>query len=136
MKTIKLIICICLLWMIGIGVQAEEIPNNEIWYTSRGGNIVYPYYSSQEFGGANIISNSYKNGKGIITFDRDVTRIGYMAFCGCSGLTSITIPNSVKSIGELAFCGCSGLTSITIPNSVTSIGYSAFDGCSGLTSIT
>ena len=65
-----------------------------------------------------------------------VTSIGCSAFCGCSGLTSVTIPNSVTSIGDHAFRECSGLTSITIPNSVTSIGYNAFRECSGLISIT
>ncbi|MBP5561124.1 MAG: leucine-rich repeat domain-containing protein [Muribaculaceae bacterium] len=65
-----------------------------------------------------------------------VTTIGYWAFYGCSGLTSVTIPNSVTSIGYEAFWGCSGLMSVTIPNSVTSIGNYAFSSCSGLTSVT
>ena len=65
-----------------------------------------------------------------------VTEIGFIAFDGCTGLTSVTIPNSVTSIGGCAFRGCSGLTEITIPNSVTTIGGSAFDGCTGLTSVT
>ena len=46
-------------------------------------------------------------------------KLGYLAFEGCSSLTSLTIPSSVTSIGFSAFSGCSGLTSLTIPSSVT-----------------
>ena len=51
-----------------------------------------------------------------------VTSIGYRAFEGCSGLTSIEIPAGVTEIGEYAFEWCRGLTSIEIPAGVTSIG--------------
>ena len=71
-----------------------------------------------------------------LTIPSSVTSIGFSAFSGCSGLTSLTIPSSVTSIGSSAFEGCSGLTSFTIPSSVTSIGSGAFEGCSGLTSLT
>ncbi|MBR5656301.1 MAG: leucine-rich repeat domain-containing protein [Prevotella sp.] len=65
----------------------------------------------------------------------NVTSIGYEAFDGCSGLTSITIPSSVTSIGYGAFLGCKGLTNVTIPSSVTSIGDWSFNDCSSLISI-
>ncbi len=64
-----------------------------------------------------------------------VTSIGYYAFYGCKGLTSVTIPDGVTSIGNSAFRGCTGLISVTIPESVTSIEDSAFRGCTGLTSV-
>ncbi len=51
------------------------------------------------------------------------------------GCNNTNIPQSITNIGYFAFDGCSGLTSITIPNSVTSIGYEAFRDCSGLISI-
>ena len=112
----------------------EGPADNEIWYTTSDGNVVNPTETSAF--GANIVSNTYENGKGIITFDGDVTSIGGYAFRYRSNLTSITIPNSVTSIGDEAFDYCESLTSIAIPNSVTSIGGMAFGYCSSLNSIT
>ena len=116
------------------GVVTESIPTNQIRYTSSDGNIVTPYKT--DIFGANIVSNTYKNGQGIITFDAPVTEIGDKAFGHCSSLTSVTIPDSVTTIGSYAFYYCSSLTSVTIPNSVTTIGNYAFEGCSSLASIT
>ena len=120
--------------------QAKELvedciyPAWQILYTSTDSNIVTPYKT--DVFGANIISNEYKDGQGIITFDGPVTSIGQEAFYRCSSLASITIPDSVTSIGEKACDGCSSLTTITIPSGVTSIGEKACDGCSSLTTIT
>ena len=119
------------------------IPSNEIWYTSSNGNVIKPYSgyfnsnaTAMQLFGANITSNIYKNGVGVITFDGDVTTIGDYAFYNCKALTSVTIPDSVTTIGGAAFGSCGALTSVTIPDSVTKIGSYAFDSCSALISVT
>ena len=120
-----------------IEMEEPSLPtpaNNEIWYTSSDGAVVTPY--AADVFGANIVSNTYENGKGVITFDGEVTSIGKHAFVDCISLTSITIPDSVTSIGYSAFSSCTSLTSVTIPDSVTSIGNFAFASCGSLTSIT
>ena len=113
----------------------QEGPNEKqrIYYTSINSSVVTPNNSSAF--GANIISNTYKNGIGVILFDGEVSTIGYMAFYYCSSLTSVTIPDSVTTIGEATFSCCSSLTSVTIPDSVTTIGKDAFYNCSSLTSV-
>ena len=116
-----------------IPMVVQEI-TNEIWYTSTDGNIVTPY--ATDVFGANIVSNIYKNGKGVILFDAPITLIGQKAFLRCSSLTRIEIPSSVTSIGAYAFGYCTKLMSLTIPDSVTSIGNSAFYGCTILKTTT
>ena len=106
----------------------------QILYTSTDGNIVTPY-STTAFGTANIVSNTYENGQGVITFDSMVTTIGTSAFSGCTTLSSITIPAGVTSIGGSAFHNCTSLPSITIPVGITSISGSAFTGCINLKSV-
>ena len=107
---------------------------SEIWYTSTDGAIVTP--NATNVFGANIVSNTYEDGKGIIKFDGDVTEIGDWAFSGCRTLRDITIPNSATYIGENAFINCSCLADVIIPNSVTEIRWCAFYGCADLESIT
>ena len=117
------------------GLSEEEYAKRCcIFYTSSDGEVITPYKT--DVFGANIVSNTYENGKGVITFDDEVTSIGDYVFENCSSLTSITIPDSVTEIGEGAFYKCTSLKSITIGNSVTSIGDYAFEDCRSLTSIT
>lgn len=104
--------------------------NNEIWYTSTDGEIVEPHQSTAF--NVDIVSNTYENGKGVITFDGDVTEIDRYAFMDCSSLTSVNIPDSVTKIGHYAFSGCSSLASITIPNSVKEIENNPFSCCTSL----
>ena len=124
-------------------MQPEQIPNNQIWYTSIDGEIVEPYSGvdnnyadALKTFGVNIVSNSYVDGKGVIEFDGDVTVIGQCGFYNCDSLTSVTIPDSVTKIGYWVFGSCSSLTSVTIPDSITTIGMAAFALCTSLTSVT
>ena len=116
--------------------QVTNIPNNEIWYTTSDNTKLFPNSIAPTLFGAILISNIYKDGQGVLTFDDDITVIGRSVFDGCTSLTSITIPNSVTTIGDCAFRLCNSLTSITIPDSVITIGDYAFRLCNGLTSIT
>ena len=107
--------------------------NNEIWYTSSDGKIVTPF---KEYAfGATIVSNTYIDGRGVITFDGEVTNIGDSAFYACKRLTEVTIPDSVTNIGKRAFCYCECLTQVEIPDSVATIGDQAFYECSSLTQV-
>ena len=108
-------------------------PTWQITYTSTDGNIVTP--TQADVFGANIVSNTYENGVGTITFDGPVTSIGECAFLNRNFLYSITIPNRVTSLGDDAFCCCGNLTSIFIPNSVAYIESGVFSSCTSLASI-
>ena len=116
------------------GLSEEEYVKHMIYYTSSDGQIITPYRT--DVFSANIVSNTYEKGQGVIKFDAPVTSIGNYAFSGCGSLTSVTIGDSVTSIGDYAFSGCGSLISVTIGDSVTSIGNYAFCKCYELTSIT
>lgn len=108
--------------------------NNEIWYTNGSTTTATTPYSTTIFG-ANIVSNLYDAEKEcwVITFDGDVTMIGYQAF-NAKNLTGITIPDSVTTIGSDAFYNCSKLKNIHIPQNVTEI-KGAFSGCTSLVGV-
>lgn len=108
-------------------------PTKEIFYTSSDGTVVTP--GNPNAFGANIVSNTYENGEGVITFDDKVTKIDKDAFSTLDNLISITIPVSVTVIGGESFADC-GLTAVTIPDGVTEILSYAFYHCQSLTSVT
>ena len=121
----------------GSGDSGEVVgENNKIYYTTSDGKKLFPYNTEPAAYGAVLVSNVYKDGQGVLTFDDTITSLEYQAFYECDSLTSITIPDSVTTIGVSAFANCHSLTSATIPNGVTTIGVSAFANCHSLTSVT
>lgn len=118
----------------GDPLTGKACANNEILYTTQYG---YPIDLSQISGfNGYLMSNTYANGIGRLTFNADVTTIPNNAFKGQTSIKQIILPSILSKISSAAFSGCTSLTSINIPNSVTSIGNHAFEGCTGLTSIT
>lgn len=135
----------------------RNVPNNMIYYTSSDGQVINVTGESS-YWGASIVSNTYTDGRGIITFSGPVTKIGRDRFRGQSRLTSISLPSGVTMIDNFAFYQCSGLSSIDLSyvtsfgsyvledctslssvilnSSLTSIPTGLFTGCSGLTSVT
>lgn len=143
--------------IIPVEPSTPKIKDNEIRYTTIDENTIEPNASANF--GANIVSNVYKDGIGIITFDANVTHIGqyafnksntltsviipnlattidYRAFYECTELTSVYIGENMTNIGQEAFADCNYLESINFPNKLESIGNSAFEECNALTEIT
>ena len=93
------------------GEKAEVVSeNNKIYYTTTDGKKLFPYSTEPSVFGAILISNTYEDGQGVLTFDDEITVIGEMAFVEyCDRLATIKIPDSVISIEENAFQSCSEL---------------------------
>lgn len=106
---------------------------HHIWYTSNTNTIITP--NSTDRFGANIVSNTYKDGKGIIAFDGTITAIGGNAFQNITELTSINLPDSVTIIESYAFTHCSNLTEPAITKSIRSIEAYAFQFCTSFTNV-
>lgn len=96
---------------------------------------------------AKIVSHTYTD-KGIVIFEKPITRIGSNSFTKAKTLSSVVMPNSVKMIDDGqeidegwccycigAFSGCSAITSIYLSSNIISIGCSAFAHCEKLTNI-
>ncbi len=105
----------------------------KIYYTSTDGAIITPNNTTGF--GANIVSNTYENGQGVITFDGKVSQLGEKSFYQRTTLATISVPDGVKSIGYQSFYGCKNLKSFEVPEGVTEIQGSTFDGCSAMTTI-
>ena len=115
-----------------IGVEKEEyIDGTKLYYTTTGNTTITGFVRTGW--GATIISNTYKNGQGVITFDNNITSVPSSAFSGNTKLKTIILPNTITSIGSNAFRDCTNLIGdLKIPSSSTTIGSNAFKNCENL----
>ena len=134
-----------------LSTDSYLIPNNEIWYkvSSDFGFIEQAYEPELKFLSDNhLISNTYKNGKGVMVFADDLHRIpdcfaamencftgmeNGLEFFDSIGISNIILPSTITFIGSCAFGCC--LTNINLEN-ILYIDQKAFYGCDGLKEIT
>lgn len=133
---------------IAISVSSDKftvpLATNAIRYTTTDGSILGKYSAGDDFpikttSGAStapitVTSHTFAGGEGLITFDSNVTGIGFEAFKDCSTLRTIDVPSTVKTVGVSAFQNCTSLEGIKLPKGTTTVQRSAFEGCTSLAS--
>lgn len=105
-------------------IDPDDIPYDQIWYVSESGRMVEADAGAFD---RNILSHTYEDGKGVITFDGNLTRVGDGAFYR-QNLLEIHLPNTVEQIGYQAFMG-SLFKSFHTPDNLKSIARDAFEYC-------
>ena len=111
-------------------IDPDDIPHDQIWYKTSNGS---PIFFQEGAFDRKIISNEYKDGKGVILFDGPVTKIGENVPCVFygTGLKEINLPNSIEVIGEMAF-GYTFLKDFHTPDNLSYVGPNVFAACSNL----
>ena len=114
--------------------QGGAPDNKKVYYTTTDNGIVSLNVTGSTYWGANILSNTYVGGRGVIEFDGPISRIAYESFSGSTTLESIIIPDIV-AISPSAFKNCTALSSVTIYGVEGGIQTDAFSGCTSLKAI-
>ena len=86
--------------------KGEKMLHNKIYYTTTNSSKLFPATTEPSLFGAILISNTYRNGVGVMVFDDNISTIGEATFQGCLNLKSVTIPDEVTVIGKDAFYKC------------------------------
>ena len=151
MRQLKQTIMLCLLWMAGMALSAQDFDVDGIYYnvinmseltcevtsgaSKYSGDVVIPEVvtlKSRDFRVIAIGENSFKDCYNLnsVSLNNNITAIKQSAFSGCSGIVEIGIPKSVTSIGDNTFANCSCLTKVVVSwDSPISISSSVFSGC-------
>jgi len=127
-------------------IERQIQPNNEIWYTTTDGEVltrvqyalsetledlIWKNEEIQNWLDAEIVSNTYENGMGIIRCKTDITEIGMkpeqsVGFNHIYNLKSISLPKSVKAVGRRSFSICENLETVIFPEHLEKIGDGLF----------
>ncbi len=112
---------------LGVNIDPTKIPDNEIWYVMSDGTIYDVYLTTKQYGhqpfDAEVISNTYKNGYGIIKFDAPVTKINDHTFGNfwAANMTELYLPDCIEYLGTGAIRN-TGLTTLHIPKNLKIVG--------------
>ena len=94
-------------WNDGKEIASLTCAPNEIIYKTQYDTPV-KLCEDGNFGGANLLSNTYENGVGRLTFDTDIKTIKG-AFEYCENLVTIVLPSTLQGIRTDVFNGCDKL---------------------------
>ena len=124
---------------ITIGSTSDKPADNEIWYTTIDGNTITSNYTFNEgmfentnAQPANITSDTYVDGKGVLTFDSSLRAIFYMG--EITNLETLTLPDTIEVLETYVLYNCTNLKKITISSEslLEHIKMGAFMGCNVL----
>lgn len=124
---------------LGVDIDPDAIPDNEIWYVTINDRLIVDYFDFEKKVGhspfdKNIISHTYTNGLGVIKFDGPVSVINdhamsaYGNFLGCWKLKNVYLPDGIKDIGELAFGNQQFIEQFRVPDALESVRLNSFSG--------
>lgn len=60
---------------------------------------------------------------------KNLEKIDYRAFAGCSSLTELKLPDSIEEIGNGAFADCENLQTVSVGEGFRKLGIGVFAGC-------
>ena len=108
-------------------VDADNVPDDEIWYRTDTRKLYNIYEASQIYGDTQpfdqtIISHTYENGLGIIKFDGPVKVINRFTFSmgGNGSITELYLPDTIEQIG-VGIINQSKISTLRIPKNLKHI---------------
>lgn len=103
-------------------------PDCAILYTTRNGEL--GDFSNYDVVDANLISNTYENGQGVLLYDAPVEVLGGDAFCDLGSdygkPNTMVLPSTITDLGDYAFYATSGISALYIKATTPPIQRSGF----------